>query len=63
MTCASAENSELKTSILLINYCVLVPYNHAYNARIEDDHRRSVCELVSSVVERSDGVVTNPNFE
>lgn len=48
---------------LLINYRVLVPCDHAYNARIEDDHRRSVCEPVSSVAERSDGVVTNPNFE
>ena len=42
---------------LLIKHRVFAPYDHAHNARIEDDlyNQRSVCEIVNSVIKRSDG--------
>ena len=41
----------------LIKHRVFAPYDHAHNARIEDDiyNQRSVCETVNSVIKRSDG--------
>ncbi len=41
----------------LIKHRVFAPYDHAHNARIEDDlyNQRSVCETVNSVIKRSYG--------
>ena len=41
----------------LIKHRVFAPYDHAHNARIEDEryNHRSVCEPVNSVIKRSDG--------
>ena len=41
----------------LIKHRVFAPYDHAHNARIDDDlyNQRSVCETVNSVIKRSDG--------
>jgi IS5 family transposase len=43
----------------LIKYRVFTPYDHAHNARIEDDlyNQRSVCEIVNLVIKRSYGAV------
>ena len=41
----------------LIKHRVFAPYDHAHNARIEDElyNQRSICETVNSVIKRSDG--------
>ena len=41
----------------LIKHRVFAPYDHAHNARIDDDlyNQRSVCETVNSVIKRSYG--------
>ena len=41
----------------LIKHRIFAPYDHAHNARIEDDlyNQRSVCETVNSVIKRSYG--------
>jgi IS5 family transposase len=41
----------------LIKHRVFAPYDHAHNARIDDDlyHQRSICETVNSVIKRSYG--------
>lgn len=41
----------------LIRHRIFAPYDHAHNARIEDDlyNQRSICETVNSVIKRSDG--------
>jgi IS5 family transposase len=41
----------------LIKHRVFAPYDHAHNARIDDDryNQRSVCETVNSVIKRSSG--------
>jgi IS5 family transposase len=41
----------------LIKHRVFVPYDHAHNARIDDEfyNQRSICETVNSVIKRSYG--------
>jgi IS5 family transposase len=41
----------------LIKHRVFAPYDHTHNARIEHDlyNQRPVCEIVNSVIKRSDG--------
>jgi IS5 family transposase len=41
----------------LIKHRIFAPYDHAHNARIDDDLycQCSVCETVNSVIRRSDG--------
>jgi hypothetical protein len=41
----------------LVKHRVFAPYDHAHNARIEDDlyNQRSMIETVNSSVKRSDG--------
>jgi len=48
----------------LIKHCINKPYDHAHNARIDDDlyHQRSMSESVFSSVKRSLGVNDQGNF-
>jgi IS5 family transposase len=41
----------------LIKYCMFAPYDHAHNARIDDEyyHQRSTIESVNSSLKRSHG--------